>query len=71
VSTTGRGLLIGFTAEEGDVGVSAVVGLVASLVVGGAVGAAALVGVVNSQTSPPSKSPVSVSEPAIQYGSNS
>jgi hypothetical protein len=50
------------------VGISGIVSLVASLVVGGAVGAVTLVGVVNSQTSPPSKSPASIESPQIAYG---
>lgn len=45
-------------------------GTIVSIVVGGAVAAATIVGVVNSQTSTPDKSPVSVSEVGINYGSN-
>jgi len=52
------------------VGISGLVSLVAALVVGGGIGTATLVGVVNSETSPPSKSPASVSEPIVEYGSN-
>lgn len=51
-------------------GVSGLVSLVAALVVGGGIGTAAMVGVVNSQTSPPAKSPVSVNQPVVTYGSN-
>jgi hypothetical protein len=50
------------------VGITGIASVVASVVVGGAVGAATLVGVVNSQTSPPSKSPASVESPQITYG---
>lgn len=38
------------------------------MLVGGAVGTAALVGVVNNQTGPPSKSPANVEQPVIEYG---
>ena len=51
-------------------GVSGLVSLVAALVVGGGIGTAAMVGLVNSQTSPPSHSPASVEQPVITYGSN-
>ncbi|WP_193607114.1 hypothetical protein [Nocardioides lijunqiniae] len=51
--------------------VSSIAALIGSLIVGGVVGTVSLVGVINSQTSPPSKSPVSVEKPAIDYGSNS
>lgn len=47
-----------------------ILGIVASIVVGGSVAAATIVGVVNSQTAEPEKSPVSVSEVGIEYGSN-
>lgn len=53
------------------VGISGIAGLVAALVVGGAVGTATIVGVVNSQTSPPSQSPANVEQPAIEYGATS
>lgn len=43
--------------------------ILATIIVGGAVGAATLVGVVNSQTGAPSKSPTSVETPNIDYGS--
>ena len=42
----------------------------AAMIVGGSVAAVTVVGVVNSQTAPPEKSPVSVNAPAIDYGSN-
>ncbi len=45
-------------------------GTIVSIVVGGMVAAATVVGVVQSQTSTPEKSPVSVSEVGISYGSN-
>lgn len=51
-------------------GISGLVSFVAALVVGGGLGTAALVGVVNSETSPPSKSPASVNDPIVEYGSN-
>ena len=52
-------------------GTSGFAALIATLVVGGSVGAAAIVGVVSSQTSAPEKSPASVSNPEeyIPYGS--
>lgn len=40
-----------------------------SIVIGGGLAGATLVGVVNSQTSPPAKSPTSVNNPVINYGS--
>ncbi|MXG88532.1 hypothetical protein [Nocardioides flavescens] len=40
-----------------------------SMLVGGAVAAVTVVGVVNSQTTAPDKTPVSVNAPAIDYGS--
>ena len=43
--------------------------LIASLLVGGAVGAATLVALVNAQTAAPDESPVSVEAPVIDYGS--
>lgn len=43
-------------------GSSAIAGLIATFVVGGAVGTATLVGVVNSQTAAPEKSPASISQ---------
>ena len=52
-------------------GISGIAGLVAALVVGGAVGTATIVGVVNSQTNPPSQSPANVEQPAIEYGTTS
>ncbi len=47
---------------------SGIAGFVATVVVGGAVGAAAVVGVVNSQTGPPSNSPANVNQPFTEYG---
>ena len=47
-----------------------IVSTFAAMLVGGGVAAVTLVGVVNSQTAPPDKSPVSVNAPAIDYGSN-
>jgi hypothetical protein len=40
------------------------------MIVGGTVATVTLVGVVDSQTSPPDQSPASVNAPAIEYGSN-
>ena len=39
-----------------------------SVIVGGGLAGATIVGLVNSQTSSPSKSPTSVDNPVIQYG---
>ncbi|MEJ7831969.1 MAG: hypothetical protein WKF79_03575 [Nocardioides sp.] len=39
------------------------------MLVGGAVGTVTLIGVVNSQTGPPSESPANVEQPVIEYGS--
>ncbi|WP_340538757.1 DUF2613 family protein [Nocardioides sp. GXZ039] len=49
-------------------GISSIVTLVASVVVGGALGAAGIVGLVSSQTAAPDKSPISVEKPVIEYG---
>jgi hypothetical protein len=43
---------------------------IGALFVGGAVASATVFGLVSSQTSAPSKSPVSVTSPEIEYGSN-
>ena len=43
--------------------------IVAAILIGGAVGAASLVAVVNAATGPPGESPASVDTPAIDYGS--
>jgi hypothetical protein len=43
--------------------------VVATVLVGGAVGAATLVSLVNNQTAPPSESPASVEAVVIDYGS--
>ena len=43
--------------------------VVASIAVGGAIGAATLVGLINSQTAAPSESPANVEAVAIDYGS--
>lgn len=48
----------------------AIVSIVASVLIGGAVASATIVGVVSSQTAAPDKSPASVSQPIIEYGSN-
>jgi hypothetical protein len=56
--------------EGVSVGISGIVGFVAAFVVGGGLGAAALVGAVNSQTSAPSQSPASVDSVVVEYGSN-
>ncbi len=44
-------------------------GTIVSIVVGGVVAAATVVGVVQAQTSTPEKSPVNVSEVGVNYGS--
>ena len=43
---------------------------VAAMIVGGTVATVTVIGVVNSQTSPPSNSPANVNAPVIDYGSN-
>lgn len=43
---------------------------VAAMFIGGTVAIVTTVGVINSQTSAPDKTPVSVDSPAISYGSN-
>ena len=45
-----------------------IAGLIATIVVGGAVGAATIVGVVNSQTAAPDTSPANVNQPFTEYG---
>lgn len=47
---------------------SGIAGLVATIIVGGVVGTATIVGVVNSQTGPPSNSPANVNQPFTEYG---
>lgn len=49
---------------------SAVIGTIISVLAGGAVAAATIVGVVQTQTAPPEKSPVDVHSVSIEYGSN-
>jgi hypothetical protein len=39
-----------------------------SVVVGGGLAGATVVGLVDSQTAPPAKSPASVSDPVLEYG---
>lgn len=46
-----------------------IVGMVASLFVGGVVASATIVGVINAQTSPQGESPANVSQPVVEYGS--
>jgi hypothetical protein len=48
---------------------SGIASILATIIVGGAVGAATLVAVVNSQTGAPSESPTNVEAPVIDYGS--
>lgn len=43
---------------------------VGAMIVGGAVATVTVIGVVNSQTTPPETSPASVNAPAFDYGSN-
>ncbi|GAA1911517.1 hypothetical protein GCM10009737_11260 [Nocardioides lentus] len=45
--------------------------LLASVVVGGAVAAVTVVGLVNSQTDAPDQSPANVERPVVEYGSSS
>ena len=40
----------------------------ASVIVGGGLAGATVVGLVNSQTAAPSESPANVSDPVVQYG---
>jgi hypothetical protein len=49
--------------------VTGFVSILATIIVGGAVGAATIVGLVNSETGAPSESPASVEAPVIDYGS--
>ena len=48
---------------------ASIASVVVTVLVGGAVGAATLVSLVNSQTAPPSESPASVDAVVIDYGS--
>lgn len=41
-----------------------------SVLVGGGLAGATVVGLVNSQTAPPEKSPANVSNPVLDYGSS-
>jgi hypothetical protein len=50
---------------------SGIAALIATILVGGAVGAASVVGLVNSQTSAPGESPANVEQPVIDYGTQS
>jgi hypothetical protein len=43
--------------------------ILAMIIVGGALGAASLIGLVNSQTGAPGESPAHVETPVIDYGS--
>ena len=52
-------------------GIGSIFGIVASVLVGGAVAAVTVVGVIDSQTSTDGRSPVNVSQPVIDYGSGS
>ena len=49
---------------------SSIIGGIAALVLGTAVAGATVFGVVSSQTAAPDRSPTSVEEPAVDYGSN-
>ena len=49
---------------------STIIGGIAALVLGTAVAGATVFGVVSSQTRAPDKSPTSVSEPTVDYGTN-
>jgi hypothetical protein len=48
---------------------ASIANVVASIAVGVAIGAATLVGLINSQTAAPSESPANVETVAIDYGS--
>ena len=66
----GLGALIAFSAStEGTTNLTGLASILATIIVGGAVGAASIVGLVNSQTGAPSESPASVETPVIDYGS--
>jgi hypothetical protein len=55
-----------------SVGIGSIFGIVASMLVGGAVAAVTVVGVIDAQTgTPDGRSPVNVSQPVIDYGSGS
>ncbi|MGB0102363.1 MAG: hypothetical protein WBP61_18945 [Nocardioides sp.] len=41
----------------------------ASVIVGGGLAGATVIGLVNSQTAPPAQSPASVNNPVLDYGS--
>ena len=58
-TNSGRGLFVG-----------TILSTVAAMIVGGTVATFTVIGVVNSQTSPPDTSPASVNAPVIDYGSN-
>jgi len=45
-----------------------IAGIVGSVLIGGAVATATIVGVVHQQTAAPDQSPTSVNAPVIQYG---
>jgi len=48
--------------------VQAILVTFASLVIGGGLAGATVVGLVNSQTAPPEQSPGNVSNPVLEYG---
>jgi hypothetical protein len=58
------------TPIPGRLRVGAILSTIAAMVIGGAVAAVTVVGVVNSQTAGPDTSPGSVNSPVIDYGSN-
>ena len=49
---------------------STILSTVGALFVGGAVASATVFGLVSTQTATPAKSPVSVTNPEIEYGAN-
>lgn len=50
---------------------SGIAALIATILVGGAVGTASVVGLVNSQTGASGESPANVEQPVVDYGSQS
>ena len=61
--------MIGSGAEREGTQVQAFLITFASVVVGGGLAGATVVGLVNSQTAPPDRSPANVSNPVLEYGS--
>lgn len=58
---------LGKNLREGEVGTIA--SIIASVLLGGVIATATVVGVINSQTGASGESPANVSQPVIDYGS--